>query len=237
MSKAGAVRAAFAALCSCVLAGAVAGNAAALSSGAPGRRPSIPARAAILISADTGQQLYGLDPEARAPIASTTKLMTALVTLERVPRLSTTFRQNNYTAAAIDSQIGIAPGARMTVRDLLIALLLPSADDAAEDLAFNVGGGSVARFVAMMNARAAALGLSQTHYSTPSGLDTPGNYSSPGDLARLAQFLLAKHPFFAQTVARVKARIAIDGATRQVSNRNDLVGSVPWVHGVKTGHT
>ena len=78
--------------------------------------------------------------------------------------------------------MGLVPGERMTVHDLLLAMMLPSADDAAEDLAYNVGDGSVARFVAMMNAEARRLGLRDTHYTTPIGLDTPGNYSSAGDL-------------------------------------------------------
>ena len=74
---------------------------------------------------------------------------TALLTLERVPRLDTVFAQNNYLPAPVDSQIGLAPGERMTVHDLLLAMLLPSADDAAEDLAYNVGHGSVAQFIAL----------------------------------------------------------------------------------------
>ena len=246
MSRGSAVRAAFAALYVCVLAlvcaaPAVArpgGAAAGLGAGgAAGRPPALSARAAVLISADTGQRLYGLDPDSRQPIASTTKLMTALVTLEQVHRLSRTFKQNDYSAASIDSQIGLSPGEPMTVRDLLVALLLPSADDAAEDLAFNIGGGSVSRFVAMMNNRAALLGLTHTHYATPSGLDTPGNFSSAGDLAQLARFLLARHPFFARTVARASATIRMAQGPRLLANRNDLIGRVPWMRGVKTGHT
>src|SRR5207302_6492231 len=122
-------------------------------------------------------------------IASTTKLMTALLTIEHAG-LEQVFTEPNYYPAAVDSQIGLRPGERMTVHDLMIALLLPSADDAAENLAYNVGHGSVARFVAMMNARARQLHLTRTHYSTPIGLDTPGNYSSAGDLVRLAAYVL-----------------------------------------------
>src|SRR5947209_9240752 len=119
--------------------------------------------------------------------------MTALITLERVP-LNKVFAQNNYYPASGDSQIGLVPGERMTVHDLLLALLLPSADDAAEDLAYNVGHGSVARFIAMMNARARQLGLTETHYTTPIGLDTPGNYSTAADLAKLARYVMAAQP-------------------------------------------
>ena len=83
----------------------------------------------------------------------------------------------------------------MSVHDLLLALLLPSADDAAEDLACIVGHGSVARFVAMMNVRARELGLTDTHYSTPIGFDTPGNYSSASDLVKLARYALVARTF------------------------------------------
>jgi D-alanyl-D-alanine carboxypeptidase (penicillin-binding protein 5/6) len=146
------------------------------------------------------------------------------------------FAQNNYYPASTDSQIGLVPGERMTVRDLLLAMLLPSADDAAEDLAYNVGHGSVARFVAAMNRRAAQLGLRHTHYSTPSGLDTPGNYSTAADLLRLTDYLLAHKRFFARAVALPRAALAT-GPVRHVTNRNDLVGRVRWINGVKTGHT
>ena len=85
--------------------------------------------------------------------------MTALVTLEHVHHLGRMFTQNDYVSAAEDSQIGLVPGERMSVHDLMLAMLLPSADDAAEDLAYNVGHGSIARFVGMMNASARSLGL------------------------------------------------------------------------------
>lgn len=162
--------------------------------------------------------------------------MTALVTLRRT-RLDEVFADPDFHLAADDSQIGLAPGERMTVHDLLIAMMLPSADDAAEDLAYNVGDGSVARFVAMMNAQARALGLTHTHYSTPIGLDTPGNYSSASDLAALARYLRRTQPFFRRVVALPRAVIRIGDDDQVVTNLNDLVGSVPWVNGVKTGHT
>jgi D-alanyl-D-alanine carboxypeptidase (penicillin-binding protein 5/6) len=125
----------------------------------------------------------------------------------------------------------------MTVHDLMLALLLPSADDAAEDLAYNVGHGSVARFVAMMNARARQLGLSETHYTTPIGLDTPGNYSTPGDLAKLARYVMRAQPFFRHAVALTRAQLRSGNRPRLIVNRNDLVGRYPWINGIKTGHT
>jgi D-alanyl-D-alanine carboxypeptidase len=115
--------------------------------------------------------------------------------------------------------------------------MLPSADDAAEDLAYNVGHGSVARFVGMMNVRARELGLQHTHYTTPIGLDTPGNYSSPADLVKLASYDLSHSPYFARIVALHSAVLRSGDHVRYVVNRNDLVGRVSWVDGVKTGHT
>ncbi len=206
------------------------------ASGFAAAPPDLQVSAAGLIEASTGQQLYGVNAAAQLPIASTTKIMTALVTLQHVSNLNTVFRQNDWYPAAADSQIGIVPGEPMTVRDLLIALLLPSADDAAEDLAYNVGGGSVANFVAMMNADARSLGLTNTHYSTPIGLDTPGNYSSAFDLDKLAAYVLGTEPVFRQIVALPSATLG-SGPVRSVVNRDDIVGRVPWINGVKTGHT
>ena len=199
--------------------------------------PSLSVSAAALYAPATHQLLYGVNAQRRVAIASTTKLMTALVVLEHVHRLSTTFVQNNYTSAAVDSQIGVAPGERMSVHDLLLALMLPSADDAAEDLAFNVGHGSVARFVTMMNDEARRLGLRHTHYTTPIGLDTPGNYSTAADLVRLADYDMTHSHYFARIVALPRATLYSGNHVRTVVNRNDLVSRFPWIDGVKTGHT
>jgi D-alanyl-D-alanine carboxypeptidase (penicillin-binding protein 5/6) len=115
--------------------------------------------------------------------------------------------------------------------------MLPSADDAAEDLAYNVGHGSVARFVSMMNARARDLHLTHTHYSTPIGLDTPGNYSSAGDLVTLARYLLRSEPFIRAIVSKRSAVLRTGEVVRHVTNLNDLVARYSWINGVKTGHT
>jgi D-alanyl-D-alanine carboxypeptidase (penicillin-binding protein 5/6) len=201
-------------------------------------------RSSIVYAPQTGQTLYAWRAHQELPIASATKLMTALVVLQHVHRLSTVFAAPDYYSPPADSQIGLVPGERMRVHDLLVALMLPSADDAAEDLAYNVGhrpgrslSGSVARFVGMMNAEARALGLRETHYTTPIGLDTAGNYSSASDLARLAAFDRAHSRFFAKIVGRPAAVLGSGNHVRYVINRNDLVGRYAWVDGVKTGHT
>jgi serine-type D-Ala-D-Ala carboxypeptidase (penicillin-binding protein 5/6) len=199
--------------------------------------PALSVSAAALYAPATHQLLYGVNAQRRVAIASTTKLMTALIVLQHVHRLSTMLTQNDYTAAAVDSQIGLEPGERMSVHDLLLALMLPSADDAAEDLAYNVGHGSVARFVQMMNAQARALGLRHTHYTTPIGLDTAGNYSTAADLVKLADYDLTHSAYFARIVSLPRATLDSGNHVRVVTNRNDLVGRYPWIDGVKTGHT
>jgi D-alanyl-D-alanine carboxypeptidase (penicillin-binding protein 5/6) len=199
--------------------------------------PSLPVAGASLIAAGAGRPLWSSNGDAELAIASTTKMMTALVVLQHVKDLSTVFTQNDWHPEPVDSQIGLVPGERMTVHDLLVALLLPSADDAAEDLAYNVGGGSISRFVAMMNADARALGLDRTHYSTPIGLDTSGNYSSPDDLVRLGDYMMRDWPFFRETVGLATATLTSGRYERHVTNTNDLVAKDPWIHGIKTGHT
>jgi serine-type D-Ala-D-Ala carboxypeptidase (penicillin-binding protein 5/6) len=226
------IRGALAAACLCAAVSLM------LAPGAAGAAPApdLSATAAILVAPKTGQVLYDLNADREVAIASTTKLMTALVTLEHA-RLGQVFADPDYIPAASDSQIGLEPGERMSVHDLLLAMLLPSADDAAEDLAYNVGHGSVGRFVAMMNRRARQLGLTHTHYSTPIGLDTPGNYSTASDLVKLAEYDLTTQPFFRRAVALPSAVLRTGDDVRTVVNRNDLVGRVPWINGVKTGHT
>jgi serine-type D-Ala-D-Ala carboxypeptidase (penicillin-binding protein 5/6) len=201
---------------------------------AVGRKPAIGAPAAIVIDARTGDQLYARAPHARRAIASTTKLMTALITLART-RPGTVFTAPPYPGGAGESTIGLQAGERMSVRDLLRALMLPSANDAAYALAVNIGG-TQRRFVRMMNAHARDLGLVDTHYSTPIGLDDPGNYSTASDLARLAALLIRERPI-ARTVNLPSVRLRTGSHERRVINRNDLVARYPFVDGIKTGHT
>jgi serine-type D-Ala-D-Ala carboxypeptidase (penicillin-binding protein 5/6) len=160
--------------------------------------------------------------------------MTALLTLER-EKLRTVLPASRYRAAAVESKIDLAPGERMTVADLLRALLLESANDAAVTLAEGVSG-SRAAFVRRMNKRAGELGLDHTHYANPVGLDEAGNYSSARDLARLAVHL-SRDDFFRRTVNRTSATLQSGARERTVENRNDLVARASWIDGVKTGHT
>lgn len=195
--------------------------------------PRLSAASAAVFEASTGEPLYGLKAGERRLIASTTKIMTALV-VDRLP-LDKVCTAGGYVPAAAETQIGLHAGERMSVRDLLRALLLPSANDAAETLA-TCASGTRAAFIDAMNAKARALGLTNTHYSTPVGLDSSANYSSAADLARLG-IALRRNRFLARTVDLRSATLTTGSTTRTVVNRNGLVQSVGWVDGVKTGHT
>jgi D-alanyl-D-alanine carboxypeptidase (penicillin-binding protein 5/6) len=212
---------------------------AALLAGAPAAtaqddRPTVGAPAAIVIDARTGERLYAKNADDERAIASTTKLMTALLTLERTEP-DDVFTMPPYASSPVESKLGLQTGERMTVKDLLRAMMLPSANDAAYDLAVNIGG-SEDEFVELMNDRAESLGLDDTRYSTPVGLDDPGNYSSARDLAALTRRLL-RNRTFARVVDMESAQLESGAMPRTIVNRNTLVLEYPWVSGVKTGHT
>ena len=160
--------------------------------------------------------------------------MTALLTLERA-KLSDVFRAARYYPPPIESQIGLEPGERMSVRDLLRGLLVESANDAAVTLAEGVSGSRRA-FVRAMNRRAAQLELENTHYANEIGLDQEGNYSSARDLVKLAT-LLRRNRFFRNTVDRPTVVLSSGNRRRSFANRNTLIANHGWVNGVKSGHT
>ena len=208
--------------------------AAAQAQGAE-RPPPVPnADAAIVVDGRNGELMFAKNANERQSIASTTKLMTALLTLEGA-RPREVFTAGDYVAAPVESQIGLRPGERMRVDDLIEALLLESANDAAAALAEGVSG-SVDAFVAEMNERAAELGLEDTSYANPIGFDDPLNYSTASDLATLTRELLER-PRFARVVDMPEARLESGARPRTIDNRNTLVATHPFVTGVKTGHT
>ena len=192
------------------------------------------AAAAILIDGRDGSVVLAKDPRERRSIASTTKLMTALLAVEQAD-LDDVFTAPAYNALPVESKINLREGERMRVDDLLEGLMLESANDAAVTIAEGVSG-TRRRFVADMNARARELGLEDTSYANPIGLDDPKNYSTAADLAALARRLL-RDPFLARTVNRPAAVLESGARRRVVNNRNDLVSSAAFVDGVKTGHT
>ncbi len=197
-------------------------------------QPSIGAPAYIVIQPSTGDVVASRNPRQKREIASTTKMMTALLTIEHTSP-SHVYTVAPYAAGPGESVAGLRAGQRMRVADLLRALLLPSANDAAHTLAVGVGGSQRA-FVRMMNRRARQLGLTDTHYTTPIGLDDPRNQSSARDLVRLAGVLRTK-PFLRATMDLKRAVLHSGPVGKVVVNRNTLVQTIPWVNGVKTGHT
>ncbi len=211
---------------------AIAATLLACSPGAAAAPPAISAPEAIVVESSTGDVAYGLDPDRARPIASTTKLMTALLSIRRA-RLDETFAAAPYQASAAESRINLRDGEQLTVRDLLRGLLLASANDAAVTLAQGVAG-SEGAFVRVMNREARRLGLRGTAYSDPIGLE--GDYSSARDLARLA-ILLRRSSFARRTMNLPRATLRTGDRVRRVVNRNLLVRAVPWVNGVKTGYT
>jgi serine-type D-Ala-D-Ala carboxypeptidase (penicillin-binding protein 5/6) len=208
------------------------GPAAFAAEAPPPRVPT--AQAAIVVDAVDGTVMFTKRPDAERAIASTTKLMTALLTLEEA-KPGDVFTAPAYSAMPAESRINLRAGEEMTVQDLLEGLLLESANDAAVDLAENIAGSREA-FVDQMNDRAAELGLDHTSYANPIGLDEQGNYSSARDLATLARRLL-QNPRFARIVDSPEATLESGSHVRVVDNRNDLVAAYPWVNGVKTGYT
>jgi serine-type D-Ala-D-Ala carboxypeptidase (penicillin-binding protein 5/6) len=196
--------------------------------------PPVDARSWALIDARSGDVIVAHNGRRKLPIASTTKLMTAWVTLKEVP-LDKIVRAQPYDAEYGESLMNLRAGQEISIRDLLYGLILRSGNDAAHTLAIDVGG-SVKRFVALMNRYAAALGLSDTHFANPVGLDQKGNYSTARDLAALTQRLLAV-PAFAKIADSREAVLRSVHPQRRIKSINQLLEMAPWVTGVKTGHT
>jgi serine-type D-Ala-D-Ala carboxypeptidase (penicillin-binding protein 5/6) len=194
--------------------------------------PRVQARAYVVVDGKTGEVLAARNPHARVPIASITKLMTVLLTLDR-SKLGDTVSVQPSAAGVGESSIGLRAGERLTVRDLLEGALIQSANDAAYALAAAGGGGDVSRFVRRMNAKARSLRLRDTRYVRPDGLDAPGEYSSAADVTRLARILMHK-PAVREIV---KQRTADITGGRVLHTWNDLLGTFPGLIGVKTGHT
>jgi D-alanyl-D-alanine carboxypeptidase (penicillin-binding protein 5/6) len=192
--------------------------------------PQVTAAAALVTDLDSGQTIYALKPEDKLPPASTVKIMTALVTLQRAD-LDDVVQVSSRAAAMEGSRMGLTPGEKLTVGDLLYGLLLPSGNDAAVALAEHIAGDEQA-FVALMNAAAADLGLQSTHFTSSHGLGGPGETVSAADLVALTSTALAD-PVFSEIVATRSASVA----GHQLENTNQLLGTFVGADGVKTGTT
>jgi D-alanyl-D-alanine carboxypeptidase (penicillin-binding protein 5/6) len=200
------------------------------------KAPSVQARAAILINLDDGRVLFARNADARRPMASTTKIMTGTVVLETLP-LDRKVKASANAAATGESAIELTKGEELTVEQLMEALMIKSANDAAVDLA-EASAGSVKAFVGKMNAKAKELGLKNTHFTNPHGLDAKGHYSSARDLATLARYAMA-NPVFRRLVATKQTTIPWPGRTydRTLKNHNGLLFTSSYVNGIKTGFT
>ncbi|MEN3342905.1 MAG: hypothetical protein V7644_2309 [Actinomycetota bacterium] len=195
--------------------------------------PSTGARAFYVVNAATGEVLASRDADARLPIASLTKLMTVTLALEHL-KPSQIVTVSAQAAGVGESRIPLVAGQRIAVRDLLEGALIQSANDAADALAAAAAGGDIPRFVGWMNARARRLGLRETHFVRPDGLDAPGHVSSARDVALLAR--VAMHSPIVRAIVR-KRIDTIEGGGVTVHTWNDLLGVFPGLIGVKTGHT
>jgi len=197
---------------------------------------STSARAAILINGETGETIYEFNADERLPMASTTKIMTALLLCEK----GDLNREITVTAEMLrveGSSMGLLPGDKVKLYDLLYGMLLASGNDAANVTAYTIGG-TVDGFVRLMNERAKEMGLSNTHFNTPSGLDGDSHYTTARDLATLARIAMQNEVF--RQAAGEKSKTLEYGNPpyrRTLTNHNRLLKSYEGAVGVKTGFT
>ena len=196
--------------------------------------PSIQSRAAVVIDRNTGNVLFGKQESERRPMASTTKIMTAIIVLENA-ELSDVVEVSKRAGGTGGSRLGLKAGDKITVHDLLYGLMLCSGNDAAVALAEHVGG-SIEGFAELMNEKAKELKLENTNFVTPHGLDAEEHYTTALELAKITNYAL-EHEKFLSIVGTKNGTIAINGTPKNLSNTNELLGNVNGVYGVKTGFT
>ncbi|HEY2072532.1 MAG TPA: D-alanyl-D-alanine carboxypeptidase family protein [Gaiellaceae bacterium] len=195
--------------------------------------PTVDARAFVVVNASNGTVLASKNADEQLPIASITKLMTVIVALQHLQpddEVTVTAR----AAHVGEESIPLHAGQVVSVHDLLEGALIQSANDAADALAAGASDGDVPRFIGWMNDEAQKLGLTDTHFVRPDGLDAPGHVSSAHDVAVLAQ--VAMHLPIVREIVR-KRTDTIEGGTLVLHTWNDLLGVFPGLIGVKTGHT
>lgn len=197
---------------------------------------SVSAESAVLIEAESGKIIYAKDENTRRGMASTTKIMTAIVAIENMP-LDTVVTVPAQAAGVEGSSVYLKSGEKITLENLLYALMLQSANDAAAAIAYAVGG-SIEGFADMMNAKAEELGLHDTHFENPHGLDGEAHYTTAYELALIAAYAL-KNETFARIVSTEKMNIPANGEipARFLVNHNRLLRTYDDVIGVKTGFT
>ena len=197
--------------------------------------PQINSRAAIVLERTTGTVLFGKNENEVKKMASTTKIMTSLVVLENCQDLSEIVAVSKKSASIGGSRLGLSANAKITVNDLLYGLLLCSGNDAAIALAEFVGG-TVEGFASLMNQKALDLGLEDTHFVTPHGLDNDEHYTTAYELALLTNYAL-ENKTFAKIVNTKSYTVYINNLPKNIGNTNELLGNLNGVYGVKTGFT
>ena len=196
----------------------------------PQKAQAISAQRAILVDAVSGRVIYEKDADTRSLIASTTKMMTALIVCEQCNVLDR-MRIPKEAVGIEGSSMYLQEGEVLTLQELLYGLMLSSGNDAAVALAIYCGG-TVEGFAELMNDKARVLGMAGSHFENPNGLDSPGHYSTARDLAILAAYAM-KNPIFYKTVSAKNVTVG----QRYLRNHNKLLWQVEGADGVKTGYT
>lgn len=200
--------------------------------------PAVSAKAAIVINADTGEVLFRKNAQQRLPMASTTKIMTTILAIEH-GRLDEQFTVDAQAVKTEGSSMGLTENDKVTLRALCYGMMLPSGNDAANCTAVRVAG-SVEKFVELMNQKAEQIGLKDTHFVTPSGLDdnTDEHYSTASDMAMLTRYAMQNSTFREICgTKKVKLQYGDPPYDRWLTNTNKLLDICHGVIGVKTGFT
>lgn len=197
--------------------------------------PSLNARYAVIYDRASKTVLYGKNENEKCKMASTTKILTAIVVLENVPDLSAKATISSKSAHTGGSRLGLSTGDIITIHDLLYGLLMVSGNDAAVALA-EFTSGSIEDFSKLMNEKASSLGLTSSHFVTPHGLDQDEHYTTAYELAKIADYALGNETF-SKIVNTSSYTVLIDGNSKNLHNTNELLGSLDGVYGIKTGFT
>ena len=196
--------------------------------------PELNARIGLIFDRNSKTILYEKNGLKQVPMASTTKIMTSIVVLEKA-NLEEVVTINKKAAGTGGSRLGLKINDKITVHDLLYGLMLRSGNDAAVALAIHIGG-SVEGFADLMNKKAEKMGWVNSHFVTPHGLDQKEHYTTAYELACMADYALAT-PKFREIVGTKSYNITINGQSRVISNTNELLGNLNGVYGIKTGFT
>lgn len=198
------------------------------------KEPMINSRIGIIYDRKSGRIIWGKNENKKSAMASTTKIMTCIVVIENA-NLNAEVKVSAKAAGTGGSRLGLKKDDKITIKDLLYGLMLRSGNDAAVALAEYVGKDKEG-FANLMNKKAKELGLKNTHFVTPHGLDDPEHYTTAYELAKIADYAL-KNEMFAKIVGTKEHTININGYAKQLCNTNELLGYLQGVSGVKTGFT